>query len=183
MKSSTACRAGLSVCGPGPALPRGTGRLRYLRPTRPSRPWASGRSPGPCRCRTGCLLPEKEDGPELGRFVCSRSRPQSGVGPSDREQGRPQLRERRVHHTSRRPVANRADEWCRNIVRGSANDGAAFDARRPKMSCSESRVGYMHSKTEKGKDLIHYASFRYDGENYLAFGVVKDYLPVFVETI
>ena len=29
--------------------------------------------------------------------------------------------------------------------------------------------------------MIHYASFRYDGENYLAFGVVKDYLPVFVE--
>lgn len=29
--------------------------------------------------------------------------------------------------------------------------------------------------------MIHYASFRHDGENYLAFGVVKDYLPVFVE--
>ena len=29
--------------------------------------------------------------------------------------------------------------------------------------------------------LIHYASFRYDGENYLAAGESKDYLPVFVE--
>ena len=29
--------------------------------------------------------------------------------------------------------------------------------------------------------LIHYASFRYDGENYLAAGENKDYLPVFVE--
>ena len=29
--------------------------------------------------------------------------------------------------------------------------------------------------------VIHYASFRYDGENYLAAGAVKDYLPVFVE--
>ncbi len=29
--------------------------------------------------------------------------------------------------------------------------------------------------------MIHYASFRYHGENYLAFGVVEDYLAVFVE--
>ena len=30
--------------------------------------------------------------------------------------------------------------------------------------------------------MIHYSSFRYDGENYLAFGMVENHLAVFVET-
>lgn len=36
-------------------------------------------------------------------------------------------------------------------------------------------------KLQEEEKVIHYASFRYDGDNYLAAGVQKDYLPVFVE--